>query len=46
MNQERLMQIILSPHLSEKSTVMADSVSQHVFRVSRDGNKKRNQKCC
>lgn len=39
MNQERLMQVIISPHLSEKSAVMADSAGQHVFRVLKDANK-------
>lgn len=39
-NQERLMQVILGPHISEKSTAAADSASQVVFRVRRDATKK------
>lgn len=38
-NQERLMQIILGPHVSEKSTAAADGASQVVFRVRRDATK-------
>jgi large subunit ribosomal protein L23 len=33
MNQERLMQILLSPHVSEKSTRVGESANQVVFRV-------------
>ena len=40
MNEERLLQVLVAPHLSEKSTVMADSAGQHVFRVRRDANKR------
>lgn len=39
MNQERLMQVLVAPHISEKSTVIADSAGQHVFRVLPDANK-------
>lgn len=39
MNEERLMNIILSPHVSEKATVKADSENQHVFSVVKDANK-------
>jgi large subunit ribosomal protein L23 len=38
-NQERLMQIILGPHVSEKSTAAADGASQVVLRVRRDATK-------
>ena len=34
MNQERLYQILLEPHVSEKSTVLADESNQHVFRIA------------
>jgi large subunit ribosomal protein L23 len=37
-NQERLMQVILGPHISEKSTTAAES-SQVVFRVRPDATK-------
>lgn len=33
MNQERLMNILLSPHVSEKSTLAAEKANQVVFRV-------------
>lgn len=33
MNQERMYQILLSPHVSEKSSLLADEQNQHVFRV-------------
>lgn len=33
MNQERMHQILVSPHVSEKSAVLADEHNQHVFRV-------------
>ena len=37
--QERLMQVILGPHVSEKSTAVAEGASQVVFRVRRDATK-------
>lgn len=39
MNQERLLQVLLAPHISEKATVAADSANQHVFRVTTDATK-------
>jgi len=39
MNQERLMNILLSPHVSEKSTTVADANRQFVFRVVSDARK-------
>lgn len=33
MNQERMYQILLSPHVSEKGTLLADEHNQHVFKV-------------
>ena len=39
MNQERLMQVLLSPHVSEKSTMVADTANQVVFRVLPDARK-------
>ena len=39
MNQERLMKVLLAPHVSEKSTNVADRVNQHVFRVLPDATK-------
>ena len=40
MNQERLLQVLIAPHLSEKSTLAADNASQHVFRVAVDADKR------
>ncbi len=39
MNQERLMQIIKAPRVSEKSTRLADSNRQYVFQVASDAAK-------
>jgi large subunit ribosomal protein L23 len=39
MNRERLMQILIAPHISEKSAATNDKTPQHVFRVLRDANK-------
>jgi len=33
MNQERMHQILVSPHVSEKASLLADEVNQHVFKV-------------
>jgi large subunit ribosomal protein L23 len=38
-NQERLMQVLLSPIVSEKSTMMADKSGQVAFRVLQDATK-------
>jgi large subunit ribosomal protein L23 len=38
-NEERLMQVILAPVVSEKSTFVADKNEQVVFRVTRDATK-------
>lgn len=39
MNQERMYQILLVPHVSEKSTLLADVNNQHVFKVADDATK-------
>ena len=39
MNQERLYQVLLAPHISEKSSIVADEFSQVVFRVASDATK-------
>lgn len=39
MNQERLLQVLLAPHVSEKATMIADKHRQLVFKVRRDANK-------
>lgn len=39
MNQERLMNVLLSPLVSEKSANLADSARQVAFKVRTDANK-------
>tara|TARA_B100001105_G_C22226368_1_gene371988 strand:+ start:187 stop:492 length:306 start_codon:yes stop_codon:yes gene_type:complete len=38
-NNERLMNVILAPHVSEKATSRADTQNQHVFSVAKNANK-------
>ena len=39
MNQERLMQVLLAPQISEKATYLADKHEQVIFRVATDATK-------
>nr|VFJ99601.1 MAG: LSU ribosomal protein L23P [Candidatus Kentron sp. H]VFJ99613.1 MAG: LSU ribosomal protein L23P [Candidatus Kentron sp. H]VFK03892.1 MAG: LSU ribosomal protein L23P [Candidatus Kentron sp. H] len=39
MKQKRMMAVLRFPHMSEKSTRVADDYRQIVFRVARDANK-------
>jgi large subunit ribosomal protein L23 len=39
MNQERLLKIILSPHISEKATIIAEKNNQYVFKVLENATK-------
>ena len=39
MKEERLMKVLLAPHVSEKSTRAADEHGQVVFRVMKDATK-------
>jgi large subunit ribosomal protein L23 len=39
MNQERLMKVLLSPHISEKSSIVADQNNQIVLKVATDASK-------
>ena len=39
MNEERLMQLLVAPQISEKSTDVAERHNQVVFRVRRDATK-------
>ena len=39
MNQERLMQVLLAPQISEKATWVADKNEQVIFRVASDATK-------
>jgi large subunit ribosomal protein L23 len=39
MNQERVFQVLIGPHVSEKSAVVADLNNQYVFKVAVDATK-------
>ena len=39
MNQERIFQILKTPHISEKSAVLGDNANQAVFHVATDAQK-------
>lgn len=39
MNQERLLKIILGPHISEKTSILSDKNNQVTFRVTGDATK-------
>jgi large subunit ribosomal protein L23 len=39
MNQNRLATILLSPHVTEKATMVGDSSNQFVFKVLKNANK-------
>ncbi len=39
MNDERIMTVLLAPHVSEKATLSADKNRQHIFRVLPDAGK-------
>ena len=39
MNQERLMSVLIGPHVSEKSTTLLGEMNQVVFKVRRDATK-------
>lgn len=38
-NQERLMSVLIGPHVSEKTTTVGDRNNQYVFKVRRDSTK-------
>ncbi len=39
MNRERMMTVLLGPHMSEKSTIVGEASNQVVFKVRPDANK-------
>ena len=39
MNQERIFQVLVGPHVSEKAAIVADSSNQYVFKVAIDATK-------
>ena len=39
MNQERVYQVLVGPHTSEKAAIVADTSNQYVFKVAVDATK-------
>ncbi len=39
MNQERVFQVLVGPHASEKAAIVADESNQYVFRVAANATK-------
>jgi large subunit ribosomal protein L23 len=39
MNDERLMKVLMAPHISEKSSIAAEEANQIVFKVATDATK-------
>lgn len=39
MNDQRIFQILKSPHVSEKAALLGDAANQHVFKVATDAKK-------
>ena len=39
MNQERILQVLRAPHVSEKATIVADQNNTFVFKVAKDASK-------
>ena len=39
MNQERIFQVLVGPHVSEKAAIVADENNQYVFKVAVDDTK-------
>lgn len=39
MNRERIFQVLLGPHVSEKAAIVADANNQYVFKVAGDATK-------
>jgi len=39
MNQERIMKVILAPHITEKAANVGESSNQYVFKVATDATK-------
>jgi large subunit ribosomal protein L23 len=40
LNQDRLMTVLVGPHVSEKSTIASEKYNQVCFKVRRDSSKK------
>ena len=41
MNKERLMTVLIQPHVSEKAATVAEKANQYVFRVRDDASRPR-----
>ncbi len=39
MNRERMYQVLLAPHVSEKTAIAGDENNQYAFKVARDATK-------
>ncbi|MBK1674420.1 50S ribosomal protein L23 [Ectothiorhodospira shaposhnikovii] len=39
MNEERLLKVLVAPHVSEKGTMLAELNNQHVFKVAVDATR-------
>lgn len=39
MNQERLLSVIISPHISEKATIISEKYNQYVFKIVSNATK-------
>lgn len=39
MNQERIMKVLLGPHVTEKAAIVGESSNQYVFQVMTDATK-------
>ena len=39
MNQERIMKVLLGPHVTEKAAIIGESSNQYVFQVATDATK-------
>ncbi len=39
MNQERIFQVLVGPHVSEKAAIVAEQSNQYVFKVAVDATK-------
>lgn len=40
MNQERIYQVLVGPHVSEKAVLMSEEGGQHVFKVTKTATKR------
>ncbi len=40
MNQERIYQVLVGPHVSEKAVMMSEEGGQHVFKVEKTATKR------